>query len=144
MTRVIWAMLVLGLCVAGASAQPPVGPRPLTGVNTPPVSPYLNLLRPGTSPGINYYGLVRPQIDFQNSVQALQSQFGYAQQAAGLQTGDPGTTGHPVYFLNYSAYFLNTTGQPAGGGMANPIRQPMGGAFANTAGAFGTPRRGGR
>jgi hypothetical protein len=144
MARVVWAIVVVGLCATESSAQPPVGPRPLTGVNTPAVSPYLNLLRPGTSPGINYYGLVRPQIDFQNSVQALQSQFGYAQQAAGLPAGDPGTTGHPVYFLNYNAYFLNTTGQPVAGGLANPIRQPMGGAFANTAGAFGTPRRGGR
>ena len=144
MTRLIWSTLVLGLLVADAAAQPPVGPRPLTGAKTPPVSPYLNLLRPGTSPGINYYGLVRPQVDFLNSVQALQSQFGYAQQAAGLPAGDLGTTGHPVFFLNYNAYFLNTTGQPAGGGLASPIRQPIGGGIAGSAGAFGMPRRGGR
>ena len=144
MTRLIWATLIVGLCAAGGAAQPPVGPRPLTGANTPAVSPYLNLVRPGTSPAINYYGLVRPQADFLNSVQALQAQFGYAQQAAGLQAGEAGTTGHPAFFLNYSAYFLNTTGQPVGGGLTSPIRQPVGGAFANTAGAFGMPRRGGR
>ena len=54
MTRLISATLIVGLFAGGASAQPPVGPRPLTGANTPPVSPYLNLLRPGTSPAINY------------------------------------------------------------------------------------------
>ena len=144
MTRLMWATLFVGLFATGASAQPPVGPRPLTGANTPPVSPYLNLLRPGTSPAINYYGLVRPQADFRNAVQALQAQFGYAQQAAGAQAGDPLATGHPVYFLNYSAYFLNTTGPATAGGVVNPIRPPMGGAFTNTAGAFGVPRRGGR
>jgi hypothetical protein len=144
MIRPIWAILLVGPFAVGATAQPPVGPRPLTGATTPAVSPYLNLLRPGTSPAINYYGLVRPQADFLNSVQALQAQFGYAQQAAGLQAGEVGTTGHSVFFLNYNAYFLNTTGLPVGGGVASPIRQPVGGAFANTAGAFGMPRRGGR
>src|SRR6478672_9100265 len=114
-TRLTWAALIGTLAIAtAANAQPPLGPRPLTGVNTPPVSPYLNLLRPGTSPAINYYGLVRPEVNFMNSVQALQAQLGYAQQAAGVtQFGEPGTTGHPAFFLNHTSYFLNTGGSAA-------------------------------
>jgi hypothetical protein len=136
----MWATLAAALLIAAdANAQAPVGPRPLTGVNTPPVSPYLNLLRPGTSPAINYYGLVRPEVNFMNSVQALQAQLGYAQQAAGAnQFGEPGATGHPAFFLNHGSYFLNTGGQPAvtGGPMA-PTRLPLGGGLpGSTAGTY--------
>lgn len=138
MTRAMWALLASALVTATAAAQPPLGPRPLTGVNTPPVSPYLNLLRPGTSPAINYYGLVRPEMNFLNSVQALQAQLGYAQQAAALQAGEVGTTGHPVYFLNYGSYFLNTTGQSSvAGGPQAPARAPLGGGLpGSTAGMY--------
>jgi hypothetical protein len=139
MTRLMWAAVTATLLIAAnGRAQPPLGPRPLTGVNTPPVSPYLNLLRPGTSPAINYYGLVRPEVNFMNSVQALQAQLGYAQQAAGgMQFGEPGTTGHPAFFLNHGTYFLNTTGQgPGAGGPMAPARQPLGGGLpGSTAGA---------
>jgi hypothetical protein len=140
MTRFVWATLAAALLIAAdARAQPPLGPRPLTGVNTPPVSPYLNLLRPGTSPAINYYGLVRPEVNFMNSVQALQAQLGYAQQAAGVtQFGEPGTTGHPAFFLNHTGYFLNSGGSAAvtGGPMA-PTRQPLGGGLpGSTAGMY--------
>ena len=145
MTRFLWAMLIGGLCAVGASAQPPVGPRPLTGANTPPVSPYLNLLRPGTSPAVNYYGLVRPQVNFLGSVQALQAQVGYAQQASALQAGEGMTTGHPVYFLNYQSYFLNTSAQPAtAGGPAAPTRPPLGAGLPGTAAGAGLYRPVGR
>src|SRR3954469_12280831 len=108
MTRLMWAALTAAPLIAAAPRpHPPLGPRPLTGVNTPPVSPYLNLLRPGTSPAINYYGIVRPEMNFMNSVQALQAQLGYAQQAGALSTGEVGTTGHPAFFLNHGGYFLN-------------------------------------
>jgi len=138
MTRTMWALLAVALASATAGAQPPLGPRPLTGVNTPPVSPYLNLLRPGTSPAINYYGLVRPEMNFLNSVQALQAQLGYVQQAAGLQAGEIGTTGHPAFFLNHGTYFLNANGQPSiAGGPQAPARTPLGGGLpGSTAGAY--------
>ena len=47
----------------------------------PTVSPYLNLLRPGASPAINYYGLVRPQQQFQSDIGQLD------QQSSALQQG---------------------------------------------------------
>jgi hypothetical protein len=122
---------------ATASAQPPLGPRPLTGVNTPPVSPYLNLLRPGTSPAINYYGLVRPEMNVLNSMQALQAQLGYVQQASGLLAGEGATTGHPAYFLNHGTYFLNLAGQPAvAGGPQAPARRLGSGVPASTTGMY--------
>jgi hypothetical protein len=137
MTRSMWALLTVALVGATAGAQPPLGPRPLTGVNTPPVSPYLNLLRPGTSPAINYYGLVRPELNVLSSMQALQAQLGYVQQANGLLSGEGATTGHPAYFLNHGTYFLNLAGQPsAAGGPRAPARPAFGsGMSASTTGA---------
>jgi hypothetical protein len=82
--------------------------------NQPRVSPYLNLLRGGASPGVNYYDLVRPQFQFRNSIQQLQQQVGADQQAlAGLQgPGSTPTTGHPVGFMTHLSYFqtLSSTG----------------------------------
>src|SRR5262245_58747136 len=68
---------------AGASAaQPPLGPsgpassyRPgLNPSGIPAYSPYLNLLRPGNPAFMNYYGLVRPELDFRAAVRGLQQQ----------------------------------------------------------------------
>ena len=129
MTRLLWAAFVAALMLtAEANAQPPL-PRPLGGATTPPVSPYINLLRGGNAPAINYYGLVRPQLDFRNSILALQGQVWYAQQAAGLQTGETGTTGHPVAFMNYGGYFMTTAGGPVAGGPTAPTRRALGGGF---------------
>src|SRR5262245_20324517 len=47
---------------------------------TPPVSPYLSLFRQGSPPGVNYYNLVRPQIEFNSSIQQLQQQVGVNRQ----------------------------------------------------------------
>jgi hypothetical protein len=74
----------------------------------PYVSPYLNLLNRGQSAGANYYAVVRPDIEFRAGIQRL------GQQAAAQQTqieeasatGLP-TTGHPVGFMNHTAYFMN-------------------------------------
>src|SRR6266849_4481527 len=56
-------------------AQYPTQPAGTPGnVNPPGASPYLNLLRSGSSQAVNYYGLVRPQTDFRNSIQGLQQQ----------------------------------------------------------------------
>jgi hypothetical protein len=81
----------------------------------PTFSPYLNLLR-GGSPTLNYYGLVRPEVDFRNSLGQLQQQVANNQQA--LTEGEGATpvaaTGHPTNFLNYSRYFLNRGGQLPG------------------------------
>jgi hypothetical protein len=121
MTRIAWlAAIAFGLSVSSARAQGPV--RPLTGAPNPPYSPYLNLVRPGANPAINYYGLVRPQNEFARSMQALQSQMNSTQQSLADQqaTGDDLTTGHAIYFMNYGGYFMNTNaGRPA---VAAPTR----------------------
>jgi hypothetical protein len=93
------------LLAVPAHAQFPPGPA---GFRTPPFSPYLNLNRRGTNPAINYYGLVRPQIEFRNAIQNLQSDVSSlgAQAAsgqAGVTTLPP--TGHPTQFSNLSGYF---------------------------------------
>jgi hypothetical protein len=120
MSKYIWAAMIVVTtgAVSGLQAQPPGPGRPLGlgPVTNPTVSPYLNLLRPGSSPAINYYGLVRPQVDFQQSIQALQMQMSGVQQTQDMMRGmDAGATGHPVYFLNYGGYFQTTTGgRPVG------------------------------
>jgi hypothetical protein len=77
--------------------QPPAGAT---------ATPYLNLIRRG-NPAINYYGLVRPQANFQAEMQALQQRINSAQReidARGETNGLP-ATGHPTYFMNYSHYY---------------------------------------
>ena len=78
--------------------------------SSPSVSPYLNLLRRGSSPAINYYGLVRPAFDVQNNLNSLQ------QQVQNLPTPGTGTGADPfaplltsgrVRYLNTGSYFLN-------------------------------------
>jgi hypothetical protein len=106
--------VVVGLW-AGAGRAPAQSPGPpRLGAPPPPPgsSPYLNLLR-GGNPAINYYGLVRPQQNFQTAIQTLQAQ----QQAAlpPAPTGpaeDPGLpgTGVAVGFLNHHVYFMSLGG----------------------------------
>jgi hypothetical protein len=92
--------------------QQPVSAQ--TPVNRPPVSPYLNLLRTGTSPAINYYGIVRPQIDFRNSVLQLQQQTANNQQSLSeLQASSPLTTGHAAQFMNHTRFFMTMGKQGA-------------------------------
>lgn len=125
-----WAVVMLIVGAGVASAQPPVpaGPPP----QRPPFSPYLNLLRPGSSPAQNYYGLVRPEQQFRQSIGSLQGAVTANQQAIGdLQTnpaGGPAVTGHPVYFLNTGGYFQNTVGGSVGGGVTRPSGPQAAGA----------------
>jgi hypothetical protein len=81
----------------------------------PPVSPYLNLALPGSA-GLNYYGLVRPQLATNAALGQLQAQ----QQALGASlaaTNDPyavgPVTGHSTRFFNYSHYYGNRGGAGA-------------------------------
>jgi hypothetical protein len=94
-----------------ALAQPPGGVAP----NRPVYSPYLNLVRRDAPAGINYYGLVRPQIAAQNNIQALQQQItlGQQQQLAAEQlavTRELPITGQQTFFLNTGGYFQNNRG----------------------------------
>jgi hypothetical protein len=114
--------LSFGFVTPSAHAQPP-----RTSYDSQPaVSPYLNLLRPGTNQATNYYGLVRPQIDTRNSIQSLQSQVNDL--SAGSSTDAVGTelsTGHAVQFMNTSKYFgrtasMDKTGRTTQGGSGRP------------------------
>jgi hypothetical protein len=97
------AVIALGMSASAsdARAQSPLGAPP------PPYSPYLNLLRPGTNPALNYYGLVRPQQDSARSMHAIQGQLLNTQQSIADQASGDLATGHPTYFMNYGGYFMN-------------------------------------
>jgi len=94
---------------------------PITGnpANRPFVSPYINLLRGGSSAGVNYYGLVRPDIEFRAGIQRNQQQIVAGQQSYAELTSGLSTTGHPVRYMNHWSYFLNN-----GIGAGNVPRRP--------------------
>jgi hypothetical protein len=102
---------LLALSAGRLGAQNPVVRPP--GVLPPVYSPYLNLLRNNQPAYVNYYGLVRPEVDFRNSIVGLQQ--GVAANAVGVSNLDAATglplTGHPTSFMNTSHYFLNRGGQ---------------------------------
>ncbi len=116
--------------------------QPNSPFNQPRVSPYLNLLRQGASPGINYYDLVRPQQNFQAGIVGLQQQNQLNQALiTGVLTGGIGaggnvgvlTTGQSFGFQNHLVYFQNQNRFGAGGvGGAG-----AGGAPATGGGGFG-------
>jgi hypothetical protein len=111
MVRLNWPCVVaagvLAVCASRGSAQQPAPGVP--AASRPVFSPYLNLLRRDSSPAINYYGLVRPQLVTQGALQSLQQQVNSVRQmeAAGAAATDLPVTGQPVTFLNTGGYFLN-------------------------------------
>jgi hypothetical protein len=116
------AMLALG---TGAGAQQQIGSYSPPVVNPRPViSPYLNLNHGGGVPAVNYYGIVRPQIENQQAIQHLQQQVQTTQGLMQNQTGtlageDMAPTGRAMGgYFNYSHYFpLYSRG--AGGSTGN-------------------------
>ena len=142
-----WKVVVLAtsfLATLGASigsCQQRLGG--IAPLNSPSVySPYLNLARGGNA-GLNYYGLVRPQIGFQNTLLGLQTQVNQNQQLiatglGGAQIGTP-VTGHSAYYLNTGGYFL--TQQRPGFGGQGAGGQGSGGQGANQQ-RFGTQQGG--
>ena len=139
-------LMFIALSAGSVSAQP----RPPV-VNRPPAfSPYLNLLRGGVSPAVNYYGIVRPQQQFRQQAQVLEQQIYQNSMAVqslgvtGLAQQQPflATTGHPVAFNNYGGYFNNLSGGGAvGGGSPGILNSPLpgyaGGGFAREPGTPG-------
>jgi hypothetical protein len=125
----IGAASVVAACVfaSPSAAQVPFPPSQVGAYSQPGYSPYLNLLRPG-SPAINYFGLVRPQVGYTNSIQGLQ----YQVNAVGTQVADsqqaqaPLVTGHTTGFMYFSRYFSGSAVRPAGGlGFARPVGNPV-------------------
>jgi hypothetical protein len=114
------AGVLLAVLAGSALAQPPgIGTGASPPISRPPVSPYLNLLRSGNSPGVNYYGLVRPQLEFRQSIQNLQQQSINTQsEISGLIDTTFPATGHRTTFLNTGGYFLSGSGASRPG--ANP------------------------
>ncbi|HET6575737.1 MAG TPA: hypothetical protein VFG68_19205 [Fimbriiglobus sp.] len=106
------ALAVATVCgpIGPASAQVsgPVGP-----VARPTFSPYLNLLRQDNPTYLNYYGLVRPQLDFRQSLQNLR--FDLSAYQSQSQTNGQATlpgTGHRTVFMNTMGYFMTMGGGP--------------------------------
>lgn len=121
------------LATAGPRSEAQVGSlRPQTNpFGQPAISPYLNLNRAGTTAGINYYGLVRPQLDTNRSLQQLQQQYAFGQN--GMQTNDTvsvlSNTGHSVRFMNTGSYFSSIpngrTGTGTGGQNTQSFIRPL-------------------
>jgi hypothetical protein len=97
-------------------------------------SPYLNLLRGGNSAAVNYYGFVRPQMNMQAQIQAIQAQQQQGTPAV-TEPDDPTTPGlvygTRVRFLSTGNYFLSL-GTPA---LTGPTTT---GGFGAGAGRSGT------
>jgi hypothetical protein len=135
-------MLTLVLLSGTASAQlPPPGANPIT---RPPISPYLNLLRPGSNIAQNYYGLVRPEFAFRGGIGGLQQQVDLNSQllttgaaAGGTGVGGVPTTGHVAVFLTTGGYFLNRTGARGGVGGGTGGGTGVGGQAGGVGGRIG-------
>ena len=97
------AVVVLGAGRAQAQAPPPPG-----------YSPYLNLARPGNA-GINYYGLVRPQMEVRNDLLQLQRNTTRLQTDLTQATGADLATGHPAGYMYFGGFYpgLGRGGIPA-------------------------------
>ncbi len=77
MIRLLATLALVALSTPAILAQAPGTfgrpPGPGSPGYRPPVSPYLNLARGGVA-GINYYGLVRPQIESNQAFQEIERQ----------------------------------------------------------------------
>jgi hypothetical protein len=128
----MWAASFSLLAVADEASAQPRGTR--ANYTPPPaVSPYLNLVRRGTSPAINYYGIVRPELEFRNNIGILRNQVQENRQSISDLRSDLTTvnelpaTGHAVYFLNGGHPYFGQAGQSGAvgrSGSAGAIRRP--------------------
>jgi hypothetical protein len=105
--------------VGRASAQVYLPGQQPSPFQRPTFSPYLNMTR-GGNPAVNYFGLVRPQIQTAKSLQQLQQQNALPQMGPAFSplTDESAfslpMTGHAATFFNFSRYFPGFT--PASGG----------------------------
>lgn len=162
MKRISWpaALAALGLVLASDALATAQGTY-INPVNRPAVSPYINLLRRGNSAGVNYFGLVRPEVDAQANFANQQAMINSNQTAIGnlqnAQAGGPLVTGGYAGFQTHLSYFQNLSGgggggfgaasfgQFGGGGGGNLMGGARGGAGgAPGSGSFSPPPRRGR
>jgi hypothetical protein len=134
MTLTMGTLLAFTLGKAQAQFPPTRGVPP--SYNFPTYSPYLNLNRTGGTAAQNYFGLVRPELDFRQGLQNLNQQATYNQQLiADLGNQPQLATGHRIFFNNTSHFFGNLqgpgTGTGAGAGRAGAGQRGTAGAAAN-------------
>jgi hypothetical protein len=119
------AVVLTVLPVPAAWAQQYIGPSGPAS-SRPAISPYLNLLRSGQPPGLNYYNLVRPEFEFRGNINQLQAQTTANRQA--INTVDTALstpiTGHRSGFMTYGGYFLNNNAQGNLPGRTGAITNP--------------------
>src|SRR5262249_51640962 len=121
-----WAALVGLAAAAPAMAQvagsPPYNPQPV-------FSPYLNMNR-SNSPLVNYYGVVRPQLQTNRSIQQLGQEIQLGQNTPLPASIDPAAmplvTGHAVSFMNTASYFPMYGARPGSAPGSGPIPQAPG------------------
>jgi hypothetical protein len=121
----------------GPTQGPALRPSP-----APAFSPYMNLLRTENPTYLNYYGLVRPQLDFRQSVIGLRQDVANSQAAIQNITAPDGTvlptTGHQSFFMNTTGYFMSIGGAAgpgrgaAGSGGYGVTRPNLGGQTGST------------
>jgi hypothetical protein len=149
----IAAVAAIALGTGTARAQVPYS-QPQLGnpYQRPTISPYLNMLRPGVNPALNYYGLVRPQVQTTRTLQTFQQELQTVAGALapttelGMQPNNLPTTGHRTTFYNYGTYFPGAAGGSPGGSLGGGIRPTFGGMSpgrpqSGTLGGAGSPRR---
>jgi hypothetical protein len=109
-----WLLVVgaaMGIGSQEAHAQFPYSGTGSAGSSGSGYSPYLNLLRQGGSLSQNYFGLVRPELNFQSSIGALGQKVAQDQQSiSNLQFSNLPTTGHQAMFQNLGGYFQSRGG----------------------------------
>ncbi len=121
----------------GAASAQIGGNRIQRPINTPTFSPYLNLFRNGDNSGpvLNYYGLVRPQMQAMQQNQQFGQNLQSLQQMQQQQQAQAGRPNAAAQYLGYSQ--LSTTGHPVIFQSFNNA-QGGGGGFGGGAGNFGT------
>ncbi len=102
-------VVLLAITVFVADRAAAQGPSFAT--HRPAFSPYLNLLRRDQNPALNYYGLVRPQVQYNDSIQNLQTRQTALEQEAAVgqnNTTNLPPTGHRAGFLTHKRFFMTS------------------------------------
>jgi hypothetical protein len=150
MKRLLWfagaVAVAASLLPAPASAQAPGGPAPYVPPSVynpfqrPIFSPYLGLGLPGNR-GINYTGLVLPQIQQGVAIQQLEGQALLTQRQLAAGTTGYGTgvlvTGHPFGFQTQYGYFQNWAAGGTGTGLGTGVGRPGFGGLYGPGGLSG-------